>query len=81
MDVTFSERDTGPNWTADVLHGGLHVGTIRLSEDLTAFRYFEGPDNDFTYSMDDHDLKTLKARITAAIARPRPRPSTDWFER
>jgi hypothetical protein len=70
MDVKFSEQGAGRDWSAKVLHGGVHVGTIRLSSDLAFYRYFAGPGNDFIYTMDEHDLGTLKARITGAITRP-----------
>lgn len=72
MDVTFSEQGTGRDWSAKVLHGGVHVGTIRLSSDLAFYRYFVGPANDIIYTMDEHDLGPLKAKITAAITITRP---------
>lgn len=85
MDVTFSEQGSGRDWSAKVLHGGVHVGTIRLSSDLAFYRYFVGPANDIIYTMDAHDLGTLKAKITTAIvrpqaqSRPQPRPPAGAF--
>ena len=72
MDVTFSEQGTGRDWKVKVLLGNALIGTIRQSADLTFYRYFEGPSNDFTYVMDDHHLDLLKARIAAKFTRPPP---------
>lgn len=79
MDVTFIEQGTDDDWNAMVLHGGMHVGTIKLSDDLSFYRYFEDPWDESVHPMDDHDLGMLKARITVKLAGPPQRSAADSF--
>ena len=55
----------GASWRVDVVIEGRVSGHI--DDGNGVYRYFEGPQNDITWSFAELDLERLKARIRATV--------------
>ena len=62
--VAFRDVGGASNWRLDVVIEGSVSGHI--DDGNGVYRYFEGPQNDITWSFAERDLERLKARILAA---------------
>ena len=63
--IAFRELNNPDAWCVEVLVEGVVAGHIYRGEG--AYRYFEGPLNDVTWSFADVDLERLQARIRATV--------------
>ena len=65
-EVEFVEKSTlGGGWSLEVKRSGVLVGHVRRRPDTGAYRYFRGPHNQLTASLEERDLETLKRRLIA----------------
>lgn len=66
MTVAFQEKETlGGGWSLEVLHTGGLVGHIRKHATADVYRYFDGPHNQLTPSLENADLEALKKQVAA----------------
>ena len=63
--VGFREVDNPDAWRVEVVVDGVVSGHVYRAGG--AYRYFEGPRNDVTWSFADLDLARLEARIRATV--------------
>jgi hypothetical protein len=68
--VGFREVDSPDAWRIEVVVGGVVWGHIYRGGG--AYRYFEGPRNDVTWSFADLDLERLETRIRATVLAESP---------
>jgi hypothetical protein len=63
--VAFRNGAGANGWRLDVVIDGSVLGHI--DNGSGAYRYFEGPQNDITWSFAELELERLKARIRATV--------------
>jgi len=63
--VAFRDVAGASSWRVDVVIDGSVSGHI--DDGNGVYRYFEGPQNDVTWSFAERDLERLKARILATV--------------
>lgn len=65
MTMEFKEKETlGLDWSLEVRRSGILIGHIRKHPTSGIYRYFDGPRNELTSSLEDEDLAKLKRKVS-----------------
>lgn len=65
--IEYKEKDLLGGWSIAVLIRGATIGNIRKHGDDGSFVYYNGPNNQLNWSIQDQDLAKLKHKIEASI--------------
>lgn len=65
--IEYKEKDLLGGWSIAVLLNGVTLGYIRKHGYDGSFVYYKGLHNQLNWSLQDHDLSSLKKKIEALL--------------
>jgi hypothetical protein len=65
--IEYKEKDLLGGWSIAVRVNGITHGHIRKHGQDESFLYYQGSHNELNWSLQDHDLASLKLKIEASV--------------